>query len=57
MTKYINDPKCLRMSQQHVGLDNMKLVFHFCLSIPSTPNVALFLEWLLKGPYISLSFS
>ena len=33
LTKYINDPQCLRMSKDHLGLHNIQLVFNFCLYI------------------------
>ena len=44
---YINDPKCLRMSQHHLGLHNIQLVFHFCLYMPCDTKCHFFLEWLI----------
>ena len=34
LAKYINDLKCLGMSQHYLSLHNIQLVFHFCLYFP-----------------------
>ena len=52
---YINDPKCLRMSQHHLGLHNIQLVFHFCLYMPCDTNCRTFLEWLKSSTSIAKS--
>ena len=44
----INDPKCLRMSQHHLGYIISNLFFIFVYICFMTPNVALFLEWFFE---------
>ena len=48
LTKYVNDPKCLRMSQHHLGLYEIQLVFHFCLYIPRDTKCHTFLRMALS---------
>ena len=45
---YMNDAKCLRMSQHHQGLHNIQLNFHFCLYMPCDTKFRAFLEWPYK---------
>ena len=44
LTKYINGPKCLRLSQHYLGLHIAQLVFHFCLYIPCDTKCRTFLR-------------
>ena len=44
MTKHINDSKCLRMPQHHLGLHNIPFAFHFCLYIPCDTKCPTFLR-------------
>ena len=49
LAMYINDPKCLRMSQHHLGLHNIQLVFHFCLYMPCDTRCRTFFRMAPEG--------
>ena len=45
------NPKCLRMSQHHLGLHNIQLVFDFCLYIPCDTKCRTFFRMALKDKF------